>query len=316
MPVFPINFSIPEEKIIKRMTVDEMKAIKTRWLSDIIPNFHGPRGYTYDTENDYYQNYKQSWFAMTCKKAGYDCLRHYEIIANGCLPVFIDIDACPHKTMTRFPKSTVKISTDLFLNYNTTSTVITLNEKVIETFVDLVNSLLDHTLTHLTTKRTASYIFECMNHSIGENTTVLFLSGQTTLDYLRCLTLHGMKELLMKKCHDYPKISHLYKSDTQSSDDLYGRGFSCTKLLEDERYRDDSLDDTILQDISSHKYTFVMYGSFHRGLPFHEEVKQVYDSKEIVYLCGEDRQDNCKMHHCELMKDCYIESFCFIRELD
>ena len=315
MPVFPINFSIPEEKIIEKVTVDEMRAIKTKWLSDIIPNFQGHRGYTYATEDDYYQNYKESWFAVTCKKAGYDCLRHYEILANGCLPVFIDMDDCPHATLTHFPKCTVKIATDLFYKYNT-STVVTLDESAIEKFVGLVNSLLDHTVNYLTTKRTASYIFECMNRSIDEHTTVLFLSGETTIDYLRCLTLHGMKELLNKRCHDYPKICHLYKSDTQSSDDLYGRGFSCTKLLEDERYRDDSLDDTIVEDISNHKYTFVMYGSFHRGLPYHEEVKRAYGSKEIIYLCGEDREDNYTKHHCELTKDCYIDSFCFVRELD
>ena len=315
MPVFPIHLSIPEEKVIRKVTVNEMKVMKTKWLSELIPNFQGHKGYTYDTEDDYYQNYKESWFAVTCKKAGYDCLRHYEILANGCLPVFIGMDACPDTTLTRFPKCTVKISTDLFFKYNA-STVIALDDSAIEKFVVLVNSLLDHTVNYLTTKRTASYIFECMNHSISETTTVLFLSGERRIDYLRCLTLHGMKELLMQKCHDYPKISHLYKSDTQISEELRGRGYTCTRLLEDARYRDDSLDDTILEDISNHKYTFVLYGSFHRGLPFHEEVKRVYDSKEIIYLCGEDREDSYMRHHCELTKECYMESFCFIRELD
>ena len=316
MPVFPIHFSIPEEKVIRTVSLDELRAVKKKWLSEIIPNFDGHKGYKYKTEDEYYQNYKESWFAVTCKKAGYDCLRHYKILANGCLPVFPDLDQCLTNTMTLFPSCMVKTSTALFFEHNT-SPVVSLDDRVIEKFVHLINELLEYTMQHLTTKRTASYIFECMNHSISSDTTVLFLSGETTIDYLRCLTLHGMKELLRKRCHDYPKVPHLYRSDTQNSDDLYGRGYTCTKLLEDETYRDDSLDETIEDDVCSHKYTFVMYGSFHRGLPFHDTVKRLYSPNEIIYLCGEDREDNRVTHHCELMtEDCYKDSFCFVRELD
>ena len=31
-------------------------------------------------------------------------MRHYEILANGCLPYFINIDKCPGPTMASFPK--------------------------------------------------------------------------------------------------------------------------------------------------------------------------------------------------------------------
>ena len=315
MPVFPIHFSIPEEKVIPKVSFEELKAVKKKWLSDIIPNFDGHKGYKYMTEDDYYQNYKEAWFAVTCKKAGYDCLRHYEILANGCLPVFPDLEHCPMNTMTLFPRFMVKTATALFFEYNS-SPIVALDDSVIEKFVNLINGLLQYTIQHLTTKRTASYIFDCMNYSITSTTSVLFLSGATTIDYMRCLTLHGMKELLLKRCHDYPKVPHLYRSDTQSSEDLYGRGYTCTKLLEDEKYGDESLDETIEEDILNHKYTYVMYGCFHRGLPFHDTVRYVYAPNEIIYLCGEDRDDNHTTHHCELTTVMYKDSFCFVRELD
>ena len=34
------------------------------------------------------------------KKAGWDCMRHYEISMNGCLPLMRDIGECPPFTMT------------------------------------------------------------------------------------------------------------------------------------------------------------------------------------------------------------------------
>ena len=48
--------------------------------------------------------YKKSIFALTYKKAGWDSLRHYEILMNGCIPLFLDIKNCPPDTLTSLPK--------------------------------------------------------------------------------------------------------------------------------------------------------------------------------------------------------------------
>ena len=87
----PITFSIPEEKIVTSIP------LKTKILSNIIPNF--TLKYDYNTEKDYYNEYRSSYFATTMKKCGWDCMRHYEILANGCIPFFIDIEQCPKYTM-------------------------------------------------------------------------------------------------------------------------------------------------------------------------------------------------------------------------
>ena len=39
--------------------------------------------YIYQTEPEYYENYQRAYFALTCKKGGWDCMRHYEILASG-----------------------------------------------------------------------------------------------------------------------------------------------------------------------------------------------------------------------------------------
>lgn len=99
MPVYPISFSIPLSKIVDSIP------LKTRLLAHIIPG--NMNTYIYSTKHDYYKGYQESWFALTCKKAGWDCMRHYEIIANGCIPLFLNLPHCPPNTMTTFPKELI-----------------------------------------------------------------------------------------------------------------------------------------------------------------------------------------------------------------
>jgi len=94
--IHPIVFSIPEEKICT------CAPVKDKLLSSLIPGRRST--YIYMTEHDYYNEYKRSYFAMTTKKGGWDCMRHYEILANGCVPYFPDIEKCPPNTMALFPK--------------------------------------------------------------------------------------------------------------------------------------------------------------------------------------------------------------------
>jgi hypothetical protein len=94
--VLPISFAIPEEKILQNMPR------KTRLISTQVPGFD--RRYHFDTEAEYYREYQESQFAITTKKAGWDCKRHYEILANRCIPIFPHIEDCPDSTMTTLPK--------------------------------------------------------------------------------------------------------------------------------------------------------------------------------------------------------------------
>jgi len=98
---YPINFCIPEELII-----DEVKE-KSKDISDIIPAEPSNKNYTYNDEKYYYEEYSQSWFAHTRKKGGWDSLRHYEIMMNGCVPLFENLEGCPKNTMVDFPKKEV-----------------------------------------------------------------------------------------------------------------------------------------------------------------------------------------------------------------
>ena len=93
----PISFAIPKSKILEKIDYNPKNI-----LAPLIPGKLNT--YIYDDESSYYEMYKKSIFALTYKKAGWDCLRHYEILMNGCIPLFLDIKNCPNNTISTLPK--------------------------------------------------------------------------------------------------------------------------------------------------------------------------------------------------------------------
>lgn len=140
--IHPTNFGIPKEKVLTTSPT------KTRDWATVIPG--KMETYIFDREEDYYRDYRESMFGITHKKGGWDCLRHYEILANGCAPYFPDINSCPEMTMTTFPKEKVA---------NVLSVV---NAGVIHTdwFESTVTELLQWTRDHLTTEEVVKQMFD------------------------------------------------------------------------------------------------------------------------------------------------------------
>lgn len=98
--LLPIYFAIPKTKIIKKINLNPKNI-----LAPLIPG--KKKTYIYNNEEEYYKMYQDSLFAVTFRKGGWDCLRHYEIMMNGCLPLFIDIEKCPDLTLTNLSKSSL-----------------------------------------------------------------------------------------------------------------------------------------------------------------------------------------------------------------
>lgn len=85
----PIAFSFPAEKVVSlpprkvkdlpRHVVDPEVAAGTSDTSTT---------HVFSREEDYYADLQASRWGITTKRAGWDCLRHYEIAANGAVPCF------------------------------------------------------------------------------------------------------------------------------------------------------------------------------------------------------------------------------------
>jgi hypothetical protein len=220
----------------------------------------------------------------------------------------------PEKTMFTFPKKSIQITNHLYHYIKSNPDKIN-NEHFQSSYKLYLNQLLDYSRKYLTNDFIASYILEKTGHENIKK--ILFLSHDLEPDYLRCSVLTGFKDLFGKDCHDYPKIPHIYKINNMDLKKLYGKGFTYSENINNDpndnppkninkqlkrlygkgfKYtenlnndtRNDDLDLTLIKDIQNKIYDIVIYGALHRGLPFHDEIKQIYEPHEIIYLCGED----------------------------
>jgi len=359
MPVYPIGFSIHSSKIVADADLDRLFSQKNKFLAPLIPG--RPETYIYTDEVDYYQAYKTSWFALTCKKAGWDCMRHYEILACGCLPVFPDLDACPPNTMTHFPKDLVTECNRVY--HYITSHAGGDNPLEVARRMNLgdtlVRPLLKRLRANLTNLSMSKYVLSCVSpfpfrrmdggnsraSRVGEADQpgireanpgearpslitgdagdpnccavgggrdvrrVLVLSGSIWSDYLRCTVLTGLKELLGSECHDYPRVPHLYTDfPKERLTELWGKGMSYSRILDPALHRD-AYDATVADDIRHRRYDLIVYGSYHRGMPYWNEVNAAYAPSEVVLLCGEDA------HPCDYRQYTDRGYHVFVREL-
>lgn len=163
----PISFGIPKEKIVCN------PGFKTQSVATIVPADHthpNRKTHVFETESGYYNEYRKSYFGITVKKGGWDCERHYEILGNGCIPIFGDIENCPKNTLTHLPKAMLREIKNLpFLrlpNKVFDKNSIDLNHKYVDDHVDvqacsdITNYLLDYTRANLTTEKIAQYVLE------------------------------------------------------------------------------------------------------------------------------------------------------------
>ncbi|CAN5721229.1 hypothetical protein BH10BAC3_BH10BAC3_33880 [soil metagenome] len=99
----PLSFSIPSEKIINNYTVERLQLfarniVDAEVSEKIAGSFYTPLGeqhYAFDTEVAYYADIQKSKFGITTKRSGWDCMRHYEIAANGAVICFRNLDQKP-----------------------------------------------------------------------------------------------------------------------------------------------------------------------------------------------------------------------------
>jgi len=157
--IYPISFSIPSELI-----VDSIETDKEKVFASVIPSFMNQAAfwdtYTFKTEESYLNDYKKSLFGLTCKKGGWDCLRHYEILSTGCVPLFVDIEDCPKDTLTTLPKDMLLDALKL-ISYNRSSLELSIpSDFNKDLYQEIASSLLDYTKKNLTTEASAKYLLD------------------------------------------------------------------------------------------------------------------------------------------------------------
>lgn len=98
--VYPTGFGIPSKKIrpihFNKTRKYQTTAPEEAYFKPIVMQ-HLRNHYTYEwhQEKEYYDDMASSWFGLTCKKGGWDSLRHYEIMAAGSLLLFREYEQKP-----------------------------------------------------------------------------------------------------------------------------------------------------------------------------------------------------------------------------
>lgn len=91
-----ISFSIPADKIVQTLP-RKTKDFPTHIVDREVAAFVGTATSLppFAREVDYYADIQASRFGITTRRAGWDCLRHYEIAANGAVPCFRNLHLKP-----------------------------------------------------------------------------------------------------------------------------------------------------------------------------------------------------------------------------
>jgi len=143
----PISFAMPTTK-------GKFDKQKIKDYSFITPL--DLKTYIYENEKDYYLDYQESRFGITTKKCGWDALRHYEILGNGCIPYFLDIEKCPNTCLTALPKHLCVQINDFISNNKIT--LDSLYDKFIDQFEEhYYNNNTTKALANLFIKKVFSY---------------------------------------------------------------------------------------------------------------------------------------------------------------
>jgi hypothetical protein len=299
MTIHPIQFCIDESKFLPLRPVEE----KILGFSPLIPG--DVSTYIFNDEKTYMQNYAECYYGLTWRKAGWDCMRHIEIIAAGAIPYFCNIERCPPSIMTLLPKELIIQAMNL-PGVHEFEIDFSIFDK---SLYDLLRKqIYEHARRRLTCKAMATNILNEVEYGWGSDLRVLFISDDDKPDYMRCQILIGMKRLLGNNCVDLVKIPHIYDSYTGSTSELYGKGFNYTRILKD----DDKTDRDLLKithQIQHRYFDLVIFGSMHRGLSMYEQVKCYYPPEKMVFICGEDTHNTQKC-----INFVPSSSFLFLRE--
>jgi hypothetical protein len=323
--VYSLSYGIPDELILEKCPT------KKRFLAPYLPGAayaFGP-----GQEEEYYQMYRDSMFAMTQKKGGWDCLRHYEIMANGCIPIFTGLNQCPGATMTSFPKERVAEACNVLVPWDESG------------YEKYVGELLDHTRSKMSCSALGSFFLEKMSLSIGRPVTrVLLLCGHTGTNYLREMLWIGLCRHLSSLGADadadadagdgvaveWPRMDFLYSDFPEEGvGKLYGNGFTYSRRLksgEEGHVAGEWSEERIVSSIALKEWDVVLYGKvgLDEGLagsvphlPYWSLVSSVYGRDEIAFLYGED---SCKdmtngNPYCRHLLEHMFLGVCFVREI-
>ena len=151
----PISFAFPKEKIIHPAGITKENLIAG--ATPVFKDASGVAHYSFDNELDYYKDYARSYFGKTQMKGGWDCMRHYEIMAAGCVPIFEGLEHCPEMTCTTLPKEELLAVNGLIAENGIDWFLTPIGQEV---YKELQSRIFTHFINNCTTEAVATYMLD------------------------------------------------------------------------------------------------------------------------------------------------------------
>jgi hypothetical protein len=115
--------------------------------------------YLFNDEEEYYKDMSKSWFGLTSKRGGWDALRHYELIAAGCLLLFCDYDRKPRYCA---PGDCPAISYNSLEELHSIMNRLVVDGKPTNEYINRLHEQRDWLLKNATTKARAQYVINVL----------------------------------------------------------------------------------------------------------------------------------------------------------
>lgn len=326
----PISFGIPQEDMVQCLPekhVGIASLMPGNWDTYIFPM-------TSFGESEYKRMYREARFAVSPRKAGWESMRLYEILAGGCVPLIKGIDTISPGSLDFLDKALLRRAWDLLGIDNET---LQLDAAVLDAkeYQQLAAELLRHTRQRLSTEAIARYTLATAGKSHAAS--VLYVANCGHGDYQCYLSLHGLRSLLGEGLVDFPKLPYMYRPRVKDMGvidrrtpcpqglctvvsgggvaigyrgapvPVYGGGFSYAFRLRDSLGINRSYA-SILQRIKAREFDAVVFGNpYVQGDPedrpsmklkaIWSAVSQHYEPQDILIIDGRDPPPPGKVFH-------------------
>jgi hypothetical protein len=309
LTAFP--YCIPDEVFINAVLPIESKKYV---ISPLLPGDTSNYLFKAGEEAKYYDMYRQSMFAITHKKGGWDCLRHYEILAAGCIPIFEDLDKCPADTLVSFPKELLKDAYRALLPWRNT-------DEQREAYPLYASRLLEFAKSNCST---SANVDRFISGNIKGK--ILMFVGDMGVNYTRELNWIGIKRRFGISAAEYPPLDYLYDDfPADKLQELYGNGFTYSRRLSSQ-LKVAMTEQELLESLRQKKWDMIIYGKVGPDetdvgsiplLPYWSEVFKRYSRDEIVFWYGGDGMQD--LTYANRYSDHLVRNSqyarCFVREL-
>jgi hypothetical protein len=266
--VWPLSFSYPHPIAERAIGAAEF----------MCPIFPGHR-YAFTNEADYISNYGNFSFALTHKKAGWDCFRHLEIMYSGAVPYMPDASLIPEFTMVHYPK---KFLAEVAEGLRHSRVVIS---------SDSHQKLASYFNDNLTSAAMARYVLRAAE--IDDDAKVLFVDAAAVAmpDYQSIFTLIGLKQTLGKRISVAFPLDYVYEDWAGDAAALYGRGFGYSRALARKLKNRNEISGEILDLSAASLATFdaVVVGSVTRNAALAAQLLARFPASKTIWIHGEDQ---------------------------